>query len=126
MRSPTGQAYAVPAVKGIAFGSGFDLAAMKGSAANDAFLPGRPTRTRTNHNGGINGGISNGMPVVFTVVVKPTPSISREQDTVDMRTGEAARLSITGRHDPCILSRAVPVIEAACALALTEIPGVLS
>ena len=118
--------FAVPAVKGIAFGSGFDLAAMKGSAANDAFLPGRPTRTRTNHNGGINGGISNGMPVIFTVVVKPTPSISREQDTVDMRTGEAARLSITGRHDPCILSRAVPVIEAACALALTEIPGVLS
>ena len=99
---------------------------MKGSTANDAFLPGRPTRTRTNHNGGINGGISSGMPVVFTVPVKPTPSISQEQDTVDMRTGEAAKLSITGRHDPCILSRAVPVIEAACALALTEIPGVLS
>ena len=74
----------------------------------------------------MNCGISNGMHVVFSVVIKPTPSIGREQQTVDMRTGEAATLSITGRHDPCILSRAVPVIEAACALALTEIPGVLA
>ena len=118
--------FAVPAVKGIAFGAGFDFASMKGSEANDTFMPGNGLHTRTNNNGGINGGISNGMPVVFSVVIKPTPSIGREQDTVDMRTGEAAKLTITGRHDPCILSRAVPVIEAACALALTEIPGVLS
>lgn len=116
--------FAVPAVKGLAFGAGFGFAAMRGSQANDAFTPGESLHTRTNNNGGINGGISNGMPVVFTAVIKPTPSIGREQDTVDMRTGEAAKLTITGRHDPCILSRAVPVIEAACALALTEIPGV--
>ena len=118
--------FAVPAVKGLAFGAGFDFASMRGSKANDAFVPGHTLNTRTNNNGGINGGISNGMPVVFTVVIKPTPSIGREQDTVDMRTNEPATLVINGRHDPCILSRAVPVIEAACALALTEVPGVLS
>lgn len=118
--------FAVPAVKGLAFGAGFDFASMRGSEANDALTPGTPLRTRTNNNGGINGGISNGMPVVFTVVVKPTPSIGKEQDTVNMNTSEAAKLTITGRHDPCILSRAVPVIEAACALALTELPGVLA
>ena len=66
------------------------------------------------------------MPIVFTVAIKPTPSISKEQDTIDIRTGQAEKLVISGRHDPCILSRAVPVIEAACALAVTEIPGVLS
>lgn len=115
--------FAVPAVKGLAFGSGFGLASMRGSEANDAFLPGEGIHTRTNHNGGINGGISNGMPVVFSVVIKPTPSIGKEQDTVNMSTGEAARLVINGRHDPCILPRAVPVIEAVCALALSEIMG---
>lgn len=118
--------FAVPAVKGIAFGAGFGLASMRGSEANDAFVPGEKPTTRTNNNGGINGGISNGMPVVFSVVIKPTPSIGREQDTVNMSTGKAEKLVITGRHDPCILSRAVPVIEAACALALTEVPGVLA
>ncbi len=118
--------FAVPAVKGLAFGAGFGFASMRGSEANDAFVPGHALSTRTNNNGGINGGISNGMPVAFTVVIKPTPSIGREQNTVDMRTNEAATLVINGRHDPCILSRAVPVIEAACALALTEVPGVLS
>ena len=118
--------FAVPAVKGIAFGAGFHLASMRGSEANDAFVPGERPTTRTNNNGGINGGISNGMPVVFSVVIKPTPSIGREQDTVNMSTGNAEKLVITGRHDPCILSRAVPVIEAACALALTEVPGVLA
>ena len=115
--------FAVPAVKGLAFGSGFGFASMRGSEANDAFLPGEGIHTRTNHNGGINGGISNGMPVVFSVIIKPTPSIGKEQDTVNMSTGEAARLVITGRHDPCILPRAVPVIEAACALALSEVMG---
>ncbi len=118
--------FAVPAVKGLSFGAGFGFASMRGSEANDAFVPGEHPTTRTNNNGGINGGISNGMPVVFSVVIKPTPSIGREQDTVDMRTHEAAKLVINGRHDPCILSRAVPVIEAACALALTEVPGVLA
>lgn len=118
--------FAVPAVKGLAFGAGFALASMRGSEANDAFVPGNTLHTRTNNNGGINGGITNGMPVVFTVVIKPTPSIAMEQDTVNMQNGEAARLTITGRHDPCILSRAVPVIEAACALALSDVPGVLA
>lgn len=118
--------FAVPAVKGLAFGLGFGFAALRGSEANDAFVPGNPPATRTNHNGGINGGIANGMPIVFTVAIKPTPSISREQDTVDMRTGEAAKLIIAGRHDPCILPRAVPVVEAAAALAVSGVPGVLA
>ncbi|MBQ9104951.1 MAG: chorismate synthase [Mailhella sp.] len=118
--------FAVPAVKGVEFGAGFGFASMRGSEANDVFLPGDGLRTRTNNNGGINGGIANGMPIVFRVAVKPTPSISQEQDTVDMQNGTAARLVITGRHDPCILSRAVPVIEAAAALAMCDIPGVLA
>ncbi len=117
--------FAVPAVKGLEFGLGFGFAALRGSESNDAFIPGEPIATRTNHNGGINGGIANGMPVIFTVVIKATPSITREQDTVDMRTGEAARLTIAGRHDPCILSRAVPVIESAAALAVSTLPGLL-
>ncbi len=118
--------FSVPATKGISFGAGFSMASMRGSQANDIFLPGNSPHTKTNNNGGINGGISNGMPIVFTVAIKPTPSISKEQDTIDIRTGQAKKLVISGRHDPCILSRAVPVIEAACALAVTEIPGVLS
>ena len=120
--------FAVPAVKGLEFGTGFGFASMRGSQANDAFMPGegKTLQTRTNNNGGINGGIANGMPVVFRVAIKPTPSIAQEQDTVDMRSGEAAKLVISGRHDPCILSRAVPVIEAAAALAMSEITGVLA
>ena len=111
---------AIPAVKGLEFGAGFRFAGMRGSAANDPFY--RDTagcvRTRTNNNGGINGGITNGMPLVCSVVIKPTPSIALEQETVDMRTGEPARLRVSGRHDPCILPRAVPVVEAATALAM--------
>jgi chorismate synthase len=119
--------FAVPAVKGIEFGTGFGLAALRGSQANDAFIPsGEGPRTRSNHSGGISGGISNGMPLVFSVAVKPTPSIAREQDTVDMRTGEAEPLTISGRHDPCIVPRAVPAIEAAAALAICGIPGALA
>ncbi len=120
--------FAVPAVKGLEFGAGFDFAAMRGSQANDAFLPSQDglPRTLSNHNGGINGGIANGMPVVFRVVIKPTSSIAKEQDTVDMRSGEAAKLVVCGRHDPCIVPRAVPVIEAAAALAMSELPGVLA
>ena len=121
-------AFAVPAVKGIEFGAGFGLASMRGSQANDAFIPspeGLPL-TRSNHSGGISGGIANGMPLVFRVAVKPTPSIAQEQDTVDMRSGEAAKLTISGRHDPCIVPRAVPIIEAVAALAMSEVPGVLA
>ena len=111
--------FAVPAVKGVAFGAGFALTQMRGSQANDPFcMDGGTVRTRTNHNGGINGGISNGMPVIFTAAIKPTPSISRPQATVNFRTGEETTLTIKGRHDPCIVPRAVPVIEAAAALTI--------
>ena len=111
--------FAVPAVKGVAFGAGFALSRMRGSQANDPFcMDGGTVRTRTNHNGGINGGISNGMPVVFTAAIKPTPSISQPQATVNFRTGEETTLTIKGRHDPCIVPRAVPVIEAAAALTI--------
>ncbi len=115
--------FAVPAVKGVEFGSGFHLARMRASEANDPWLQSNtqhPT-SPTNHNGGINGGISNGLPLVLAVAIKPTPSIAKEQQTVDMRTGEAATLHIKGRHDPCIVQRALPVIEAVTALALTEL-----
>ncbi len=117
--------FAVPAVKGISFGAGFAMAAMRGSQCND------PIRIRNgeiqlagNVNGGVNGGITNGMPVVCTVAIRPTPSISREQDTVDLERMENDKLVIRGRHDPCVVHRAVPVIEAAAALAACELLGI--
>ena len=114
--------FAVPAVKGIEFGTGFRLATMRGSESNDAFYHDEErVKTRTNHNGGINGGITNGMPINFSVIVKPTSSIGRTQETVNMRTKENTEITVKGRHDPCIVHRAVPVIEAAAALALCEI-----
>lgn len=117
--------FAVPAVKGIAFGAGYGCAAMRGSQMNDPFyMKGWDVRTRTNYNGGINGGITNGMPVTFTVAVRPTPSIAREQDTVNLDTMQDAKIRIEGRHDPCIVHRAVPVIEAAAALAVCELLGI--
>ena len=119
------QLYAVPAVKAVAFGAGFGFASMRGSQANDPFyMSGDAVRTRTNHTGGVNGGITNGMPVVFEAAIRPTPSIAREQDTVDLSTGRDAKLVIEGRHDPCIVHRAVPVIEAAAALAACELLGI--
>lgn len=117
--------FAVPAVKAVAFGAGFGFAHMRGSQANDPFyMDNGQVRTRTNHAGGVNGGITNGMPVTFEVAIRPTPSISREQDTVNLETGENAKLTINGRHDPCIVHRAVPVIESAAALAACEVLGV--
>lgn len=117
--------FAVPAVKAVAFGAGFEFARMRGSQANDPFyMDNGAVKTRTNHAGGVNGGITNGMPVTFEVAIRPTPSISREQDTVNLATGENTRLVINGRHDPCIVHRAVPVIEAAAALAACEVLGV--
>ncbi len=117
--------FAVPAVKGISFGAGFACATMRGSEFNDPFcMEEGAVRTRTNHNGGINGGITNGMPVVFRVAMRPTPSISRAQETVNLAEGTAATLEIKGRHDPCVVHRAVPVIEAAAALAVCELMGV--
>ena len=113
--------FAVPAVKGVEFGSGFALADMRGSAANDPFaIKGGRVTTVTNNNGGINGGITNGMPVIFRCAIRPTPSIARKQQTVSLKTGEDAELEIHGRHDPCILPRAVPVIEAMAAIAVLD------
>ncbi len=116
------QLFAVPAVKGLEFGSGFGLAAMRGSEANDpwSWREQNPVAL-SNHNGGILGGITTGMPVVFRVAMKPTPSIARTQKTIDLQTGEATEIAIEGRHDPCIVHRAVPVIEAAAALAMVEL-----
>lgn len=115
--------FSVPAVKGISFGTGFGLADKRGSEVNDPFYydADGAVKTRTNHNGGINGGITNGMPVLFQVAVKPTASISREQQTIDTDTGEDCALTITGRHDPCIVQRAVPVVEAAAAWAFLDV-----
>lgn len=114
--------FSIPAVKGVEFGDGFDFAGMTGLEANDPFfMENGHVRTRTNHNGGLNGGITNGMPVVFRVVVKPTASIFTEQDTVNLETGSDAKLSIKGRHDPCIVIRAVPVLDAATAIAIADL-----
>ena len=117
--------FAVPAVKGIEFGAGVAFSLMRGSEANDPFAveDGRVV-TRTNHAGGINGGITNGMPVTFEVTIRPTPSISLPQESVDLRTGEETEIEIHGRHDPCIVPRAVPVIEAAAALAVCQVLGI--
>ena len=114
--------FSVPAVKGVEFGAGFALAEMRGSQANDAFrmADGRIV-TETNNAGGVNGGVSNGMPVVFRCVIRPTPSIAKAQQTVSLKTGENAELAVRGRHDPCILPRAVPVIEAMAAIAVMEL-----
>lgn len=114
--------FAVPAVKGLEFGAGFAAASMRGSGNNDPFTvkDGR-IETLTNNAGGILGGISNGMPVVFRVAIKPTPSIAKEQQSVNLNTMQPEALSITGRHDPCIVPRAVPVIEAAAALAISDL-----
>lgn len=114
--------FSVPAVKGVEFGEGFGFAALRGSQANDPFhmKEGRIVTT-SNHAGGINGGISNGMPVIFRCAVRATPSIAQKQQTVSLRSGEDASLEIHGRHDPCILPRAVPVIEAVAAIGIMEL-----
>ena len=115
-------AFSVPAVKGIEFGLGFDFAKENASKVNDEYhIENGKIRTYTNNNGGIVGGITNGMPVVFRVAIKPTPSISKEQRTVNIKTMEEGILKIEGRHDPCIVQRAVAVIEAIAALAVLEL-----
>lgn len=114
--------FGVPAVKGIEFGAGFALADMRGSQANDSFrFNNGAVVTETNHCGGILGGITDGMPLIFRAAIKPTPSISQPQKTVDLQTGENTTLVIHGRHDPCIVPRAVPVIEAATAIAILNL-----
>lgn len=113
--------FAIPAVKGVEFGAGFALADMRGSVANDPFcMQGGAVCTVTNHSGGINGGITNGMPVLFRCAVRPTPTIGREQETVNMQTGEDATLIAKGRHDPCIVHRARVVVDCLTALVLAD------
>lgn len=111
--------FGVPAVKGIEFGSGFEGSKMRGSQNNDEFFydENGKVRTRTNNHGGALGGITSGMPIVFRAAIKPTASISIEQNTVDLTKAENTTLSVKGRHDPCIVTRAVSVIEAAAAIA---------
>lgn len=113
--------FGIPAVRGIEFGAGFAAAGMFGSEHNDPFLmkDGRVV-TETNHHGGVLGGITSGMPIVFRVAFKPTASIAKEQRTINLKTGEETTLSVQGRHDPCIVPRAVPCVEAATAIAILD------
>ena len=114
--------FSIPAVKGVEFGDGFALADMRGSEANDAMcIDDGKIVTKTNHSGGINGGITNGMPIVFSVAVKPTPSIFKTQQTVDFIKGENAEITINGRHDPAIVHRARAVVDAMTALTLCDL-----
>lgn len=113
--------YGVPAVKGVEFGAGFAAAGLRGSQNNDDYvISGGHIRTATNNAGGILGGITTGMPLIFRAALKPTPSISHPQQSVNLSTGEAQELTVKGRHDPCIVPRAVPVIEAAAAIAIFD------
>lgn len=115
-------AFSVPAVKGIEFGIGFQFANIKGSVANDEYyVKNGDVKTYTNNNGGILGGITNGMPVIFRVVIKPTSSISKKQRTFNIDTMENTTVNVTGRHDPCIVQRALVVIEAISALSILEL-----
>ena len=114
--------FSIPAVKGVEFGAGFALADMRGSEANDSFaVRDNKIITKTNHNGGINGGISNGMPVIFRCAVKPTPSIYMEQDTADIFTLTEKKITISGRHDPAIVHRARIVVDCVTALVLCDL-----
>ena len=114
-------AYGIPAVKGVEFGAGFGAAALLGSQNNDPYrIEDERVVCEKNDAGGILGGISTGMPIVWRAAVKPTPSIGKRQDSVDLGSTSDADLVVHGRHDPCIVPRAVPVVEAACALALLD------
>ncbi len=113
--------FSIPAVKGVEFGIGFECAKMRGSEMNDSFVfDGDKVVTETNNNGGINGGISNGMPILFNCAIKPTPSISKEQETIDFIKNENTTLSVKGRHDPCIVHRARVVIDSVTAIILCD------
>ena len=118
--------FAVPAVKAVAFGAGVAFALMRGSEANDPLYMDDDGSVKAEQNcaGGINGGITNGMPLTFEVTMRPTPSIARSQFTVNMAKKENAVLELQGRHDPCVVHRAVPVIEAAAALAACQLLGI--
>ena len=114
--------FSVPAVKGIEFGKGFEMTKLRGSECNDEYYyDGDKVKTYTNNNGGITGGITNGMPILFKVGIKPTASIAKKQRTIDISEKKDAELEIHGRHDPCIVQRAVPVIEAATAIGILDL-----
>ena len=114
--------FSVPAVKAISFGEGFGFASLYGSEANDSLhYEGGTPKALTNHNGGVLGGISSGSPLLFTLAVKPTASIGKRQRTIDISKKEDTDLSIGGRHDPCIIPRAIPVIENAAALVILDL-----
>ena len=114
--------FSIPAVKGVEFGEGFGFADLRGSEANDAFvLRDGQVVTATNHNGGINGGITNGMPITFRTVIKPTPSIFKEQNTVDPIAMREEKLTLRGRHDPAIIHRARVVVDSVTALVLADL-----
>lgn len=114
--------FGIPAVRGVEFGAGFAAARMRGSQHNDPFemRADGTVATRTNHHGGVLGGITSGMPITMRVAFKPTPSIAKEQDTVSLSRGEGDKLIIEGRHDPCIVHRAVPCVEAIMALVIAD------
>jgi len=113
--------FTIPAVKGVEFGAGFKAAELKGSENNDAYLMrNRKVATLTNNAGGILGGISSGMPIIVRIAVKPTPSIAKEQQTVNLSTMENATIKVTGRHDPCVVPKAVPAAESAVAVVLAD------
>jgi chorismate synthase len=113
--------FSIPAVKGVEFGAGFALTEMRGSEANDAFLMQEgKVSTTTNLAGGILGGISSGMPIVIRVAIKPTPSIAKEQQTINISKMSNAKLKVSGRHDPCVVPKAVPAVEAVTAITLAD------
>lgn len=119
------QLFAVPGVKAVGFGDGFGFAALRGSQANDAlYMKNGEVVSPTNHSGGVNGGITNGLPILFEVAMRPTASIAQTQHTVNLDSWTNGILALQGRHDPCIVHRAVPVIEAAAALAVCQLMGI--
>ncbi len=114
--------FAIPAVRGVEFGAGFAMATMQGSEANDAYrMDGDRATAVTNHSGGVQGGITNGMPIVFRAAIKPTPTIAKEQQTINFLRGEDTTLAARGRHDPAIVHRACPVVEAVAALTMCDL-----
>ncbi len=116
--------FSIPAVKGVEFGAGFEICNMRGSLANDPiYNDGGVIKTKTNNNGGINGGIANGMPIVVKCAIKPTPTIFKVQDSINLLTGENTKTQPKGRHDPCIVHRARVVCDSVCALALCDLLG---